>query len=142
MKKLLVLVLLAVAALMFGAVAYAAVQNMDGWFHIDVPEEWIVEKVEDGFFVSIASPDGTEVITFEYANREGMDAYQFAISASDKFGGASPVVEADQDVYEFTISENGVNTAVRAFMFESIGIIMKSQHGFDGLYNILDTLSK
>jgi hypothetical protein len=133
MKKPLIFMLLIAVTLMFGAVAHATVQNMDGWFSIDVPDGWTVNKTGD-MFISIASPNGTEVVTFEYASAEGMDPHQFALSMS----GGNPVVITDRDDYEFVCSD----TTARAFMIESIGVVMKAQNGFDNIYEILATFTR
>jgi len=139
-KDFLVLMLVMVVMLAFSAVAHAANRNFDGWFTLDVPNGWKAEQ--DDLFVQITSPNGSEVITFEYASAEGMDPYQFAESSSSKLGGNSPVVETDRGDFEFVFTNNGVKTNARAFMIESVGIVMRSHGGFDNLYSILDTFGK
>ena len=139
---LLVILLVVAVMLAFSMTAYAAVQNMNGWFSIDVPGDWVVNKAEDELFVRIASPGEEEVITFEFSSAEGMDSRQYAENASGRLGGSSPVNETNRGDFEFVYMNNGVSTAARAFMIESVGIVTKSGHGFDDIYNILDTFTR
>jgi hypothetical protein len=141
MKNFFVLILLIAMTLTFGVTAQAAVQSINGWFSIDVPDGWTTHNSEEGLFVSITSPEGTEIITFEYASAEGMDPCQFAENNSGNLGGSSPVVETERGDYEFMYTDNDATVTARAFMVESIGIVMKTQQGFDGIYKILDTFT-
>jgi hypothetical protein len=128
--------------LIFSTTSHAAVQNMNGWFSIDVPEDWVVKKAENELFVCIASPEEEEVIAFEFSSAEGMDSRQYAENLSGSLGGSSPVTETDRGDFEFVYIDNGVSTTARAFMIESVGIMMKSEHDFDNVYNVLDTFTR
>jgi len=135
MKNLLVLVMIVVIALC--TTAHAAVQNMNGWFSIDVPAGWTVHQAEEELFVSITSLDGSGIVTFEYASVEEMDSRQFADNKSGSLGGSSPV-EIERGEYEFVLTDG---TLVRAFMVGSVGIVIKTQYGFESIYDMLKTLT-
>jgi len=138
MKNFLVFLLVLVVVLMFSTGAYAARQVFNG-FSVEVPVGWGVTGNGDGWGALIA-PNGTESISFEYSSAEGMDSCQFAKNVSDNLGGSS-VVETDRGDYEFTFISNGVKTNARAFMVMSVGVVMKTQGGFDKLYGVLETCS-
>jgi hypothetical protein len=135
------MLLFVAVTLIFGMTANAAVQNMNGWFSIDVPEDWTVNKPEDGLFVRLISPEGDEVVTFEYSSSEGMDSRQYAENMSGSLGGSSPVKETERGDFEFVYADNGVDTTARAFMIGSVGIVMTSPREFDDIYGILDTFT-
>ena len=135
--------------LSFSGRASAAERNIKGWFTLDVPDGWAVSYKKQGgndvcfneLYARIDSPDGSEAITFEYASAEGLDSRQFAENASGNLGGSSPVVETDHGKYcdyGFVFTDNGAKTAARAFMIESVGIVMRSRNGnFDNLCGII-----
>ena len=136
MKNFFVLLMIVTTIFAFGACACAATHDFDGWFSIDVPAGWSIEGSGVDMFVSIASPDGVDSITFEYAGAEGMDSHQFAEYASGILGGDSIVVETDFGDFEFAL-QNG--SKAHALMIGNVGIVMSSAHGFDNLHSILET---
>jgi len=137
MKKSLVFVLLVVAAMLaFNAVAYAVTHNFDGWFSIDVPAGWTVEGSGADMYVRVASLDGSESITFEYASAEGMGSREFAEYTLGILGGSGSVTETNYGSFGFTLP-NGSN--VRALMTGCVGVVMKSVRGFDNLQGIIET---
>ena len=108
---------------------------MDGWFSIYVHNDLESEQSGGRFICQYNLSGSTEVITFKYASAERMDSFQFAKNTSGKFGGSNLIVKTDSDDYEFVC--NG--TTSRAFMIESVGVVMTSQNCFDNLYGIIGT---
>ena len=136
------LIILLALTLIFSLAAHASVQNMNGWFSIDVPEDWMVKKTEDELFVRLVSPGEEDVITFEYSSAEGMDSRQYAENVSGSLGGSSPVTETDRGDFEFVYIDNGVSTSARAFMIDSIGIVISSRRDFNNIYGVLESFTR
>ena len=135
MMKNFTVLLTIITILAFGTCAHAATHDFEGWFSIDVPAGWSTAGSGADMFVSIASPDGAESITFEYAGSEGMDSRQFAEYAAGKLGGNGLGAETEFGDFEFALQSG----KARALMIGNMGIVMKSADGFDNLHNILQT---
>lgn len=136
------------ATLSSGKGAYAAEYFVDGWLMLNVPDDWTIERTsddlygrvvwpEEGLFTRVSSPDGEEVMTFEHASSEGLDSRQFAENVSGHLKGSSPVVKTERGDFEFVFTEDGVKTTARAFMIESVGIVMRSRKRFNRLYDLI-----
>jgi len=102
----------------------------------------MVKKTEDELFVRLVSPGEEDVITFEYSSAEGMDSRQYAENVSGSLGGSSPVTETDRGDFEFVYIDNGVSTSARAFMIDSIGIVISSRRDFNNIYGVLESFTR
>jgi len=153
MKKFLVIALLVVMTLAFCSFANAVVYEFKEFavhgFSIDAPEDWTVSNEGEGKFdkdfpggvVYMSSPDGSTSMTFLYASSEGLDARSFAwFVAGHIEEDCSDPVENGYGGYEFSYTENGGKINIQTRHVGHLGIVMKSEYGFDDFMPILDTL--
>ena len=99
-------VLSVLAALVFSAAAFAAVQDFND-FTVDVPDDWTA--TQDGTTVGIVANDKSAAVSITVDKREGMEAKDLAAAFSQKLKGSEPVLE--DDVYSFTFkNDSGVES--------------------------------
>jgi hypothetical protein len=152
MKMLLTLALVIVAALSFGTSVHAAVYEFKEFashgFSIDVPDGWYVTEDKFSNKFDFNSPDGaiiigrmggTELITFLYTSEEAMYGPVFAKAVANSIKGNTPVENGRGD-FEFTYTQDGIETDARTRHIGHLGIVMESRSGFDDILTMLETL--
>ena len=99
-------VLSVLAALVFSAAAFAAVQDFKD-FTVDVPDDWTA--TQNGTTVGIVANDKSAAVSITVDKREGMEAKDLAAAFAQKLKGSEPVLE--DDVYTFTFkNDSGVES--------------------------------